>query len=59
MGMLVFAGEVKNKASREIGQEDQTGWGFGCILSGQILAVLGCCLLACGREVSPPRTPAI
>ncbi|XP_070209881.1 uncharacterized protein [Littorina saxatilis] len=52
LGMLVFAAEVKNKASRGIGQEDQTAWGFGFSLSSQIFTVMGCCLLACGRTVS-------
>ncbi|KAL8569945.1 hypothetical protein ACOMHN_056377 [Nucella lapillus] len=52
VGMLVFAAEVKNKAHREVGQEDGTGRGFGFSITGQLMVVFGCCLLACGRRVS-------
>ena len=52
LGMLVFAAEVKNKASRAIGQEDMTGGGFSGALAGLLLVVIGCCLLGSGREVS-------
>ncbi|KAL8610657.1 hypothetical protein ACOMHN_047226 [Nucella lapillus] len=51
LGMLIFAGEMKNKATREIGQVDYTGGGLSLALSGHIMVVLGCCLLACGREI--------
>lgn len=47
--MVIFAGEVKNKAGREIGQEDKTDWGFGLTLAGLLSIVIGCCLMACGR----------
>ncbi|XP_076437740.1 uncharacterized protein LOC143276947 [Babylonia areolata] len=56
LGLLIFAGEVKNKASREIGQQDSTGRGFGFSISGQLIVVLGCCLLACGRDVAQGRS---
>nr|KAG5698591.1 hypothetical protein BaRGS_027102 [Batillaria attramentaria] len=59
LGMLIFAGEVKNKAWRETGQEDETGSGFKMAQAGLVNTVLGCCLVACGRDVkSAPRNQA-
>ncbi|KAK7485676.1 hypothetical protein BaRGS_00023125 [Batillaria attramentaria] len=59
LGMLIFAGEVKNKAWRETGQEDETGSGFKMAQAGLVNTVLGCCLVACGRDVkSVPRNQA-
>ncbi|CAL1528254.1 unnamed protein product [Lymnaea stagnalis] len=54
-GMLIFAGEIKNKAQRVSGQEDeQSGWSFVVALIGVLLSVFGLVLVTMFRELPMP-----
>ncbi|XP_055876982.1 uncharacterized protein LOC106060031 isoform X4 [Biomphalaria glabrata] len=55
-GILIFAGEVKNKAQRVAGQEDEKpGWSFIVALIGLILSIIGLLLVTMFRELPFPE----
>ena len=50
--MVIFAGEVKNKAERVSGQEDEeSGWSFIIALMGLAMCVLGLVLVTMLRDL--------
>lgn len=54
-GMLIFAGEIKNKAQRVSGQEDeQSGWSFVVALIGVLLSIFGLVLVTMFRDLPHP-----
>ncbi|KAH9512985.1 hypothetical protein Btru_035530 [Bulinus truncatus] len=54
-GILVFAGEVKNKAERVNGQQDErAGWSFVVALIGLIVSVFGLLLITMFRQLPFP-----
>ncbi|RUS89447.1 hypothetical protein EGW08_002820 [Elysia chlorotica] len=57
--MVIFAGEVKNKAERVSGQEDEkSGWSFIVALIGLIFCVLGLVLVTMLRDL-PIQKPGL
>ncbi|KAH9512977.1 hypothetical protein Btru_035517 [Bulinus truncatus] len=54
-GILIFAGEVKNKAERVNGQQDErAGWSFVVALIGLIVSVFGLLLITMFRQLPFP-----
>uniref|UniRef100_A0A0B7B6B6 Uncharacterized protein n=1 Tax=Arion vulgaris TaxID=1028688 RepID=A0A0B7B6B6_9EUPU len=51
-GIVIFAGEIKNKADRVSGQEDeQPGWSFIMAIIGLFLSVVGLIMVIMFREL--------
>ncbi|XP_059174941.1 uncharacterized protein LOC131955034 [Physella acuta] len=54
-GILIFAGEIKSKAQRVSGQEqEQSGWSFIIAVIGLLLCIIGLVLVTMFRELPIP-----
>lgn len=59
-GMVIFAGEIKNKAEIVPGQEDeQPGWSFVMAIVGLFLCIVGVLMLVMFRELPVPGTDKV
>ncbi|CAG5115985.1 unnamed protein product [Candidula unifasciata] len=57
-GMIMFAGEIKNKAERLPGQDAETpGWSFAVAVAGLTLSIFGLLLATMFRDL-PVTSPA-
>lgn len=59
-GMVIFAGEIKSKAERVSGQEDEKpGWSFIVAIVGLFLCVVGLLMVIMFRELPMPGSEKI